>query len=92
MDMWKPFRNSVIKGNAPNARITFDKFHGHCVTVERLSMTVRRRSTNGLSGEDRSRYQGAALHVAFPALRKPEPWTVAATRSCSRPTGVLNTA
>ena len=26
MDMWKPFRNSVIH-NAPNARIIFDKFH-----------------------------------------------------------------
>ena len=26
MDMWKPFRNSVIH-NAPNARVIFDKFH-----------------------------------------------------------------
>ena len=26
MDMWKAFRNSVMK-NAPNARIIYDKFH-----------------------------------------------------------------
>ena len=26
MDMWKPFRNSVMN-NAPQARIIYDKFH-----------------------------------------------------------------
>ena len=34
MDMWKPFRNSVIH-NAPNARVLFDKFHASSVKGSR---------------------------------------------------------
>ena len=56
MDMWKPFRNSVIN-NAPNARIIFDKFH----IMRHLSKAldeVRRREYKRLSGEDRSYIKG----------------------------------
>ena len=56
MDMWKPFRNSVIH-NAPNARIIFDKFH----IMRHLSKAldeVRRSEYKRLSGEDRSYIKG----------------------------------
>ena len=56
MDMWKPFRNSVMK-NAPNARIIFDKFH----IMRHLSKAldeVRRSEYKRLSGKDRSYIKG----------------------------------
>ena len=56
MDMWKPFRNSVIN-NAPHARIIFDKFH----IMRHLSKAldeVRRSEYKRLSGEDRSYIKG----------------------------------
>ena len=56
MDMWKPFRNSVIH-NAPNARIIFDKFH----VMRHLSKAldeVRRGEYKRLSGKDRSYIKG----------------------------------
>ena len=56
MDMWKPFRNSVIH-NAPHARIIFDKFH----IMRHLSKAldeVRRSEYKRLSGEDRSYIKG----------------------------------
>ena len=56
MDMWKPFRNSVMK-NAPNARIIYDKFH----IMRHLSKAldeVRRREYQRLSGKDRSYIKG----------------------------------
>jgi len=56
MDMWKPFRNSVLK-NAPNARIIFDKFH----IMRHLSKAldqVRRSEYKRLSGKDRSYIKG----------------------------------
>ena len=56
MDMWKPFRNSVIH-NAPNARIIFDKFH----IMRHLSKAldeVRRGEYKRLSGKDRSYIKG----------------------------------
>ena len=56
MDMWKPFRNSVIK-NAPNARIIYDKFH----IMRHLSKAldeVRRSEYKRLSGKDRSYIKG----------------------------------
>ena len=56
MDMWKPFRNSVLK-NAPQARIIFDKFH----IMRHLSKAldeVRRSEYKRLSGKDRSYIKG----------------------------------
>ena len=56
MDMWKPFRNSVIH-NAPNARIIFDKLH----IMRHLSKAldeVRRGEYKRLSGKDRSYIKG----------------------------------
>ena len=56
MDMWKAFRNSVIK-NAPKARIIFDKFH----IMRHLSKAldeVRRREYKRLSGKDRRYIKG----------------------------------
>ena len=56
MDMWKPFRNSVIH-NAPNARIIFDKCH----IMRHLSKAldeVRRGEYKRLSGKDRSYIKG----------------------------------
>ena len=56
MDMWKPFRNSVIN-NAPHARIIFDKFH----IMRHLSKAldeVRRSEYKRLSGKDRSYIKG----------------------------------
>lgn len=56
MDMWKPFRNSVLK-NAPHARIIFDKFH----IMRHLSKAldeVRRNEYKRLSGQDRSYIKG----------------------------------
>ena len=56
MDMWKAFRNSVMK-NAPNARIIYDKFH----IMRHLSKAldeVRRSEYKRLSGKDRSYIKG----------------------------------
>ena len=56
MDMWKAFRNSVMK-NAPKARIIFDKFH----IMRHLSKAldeVRRREYKRLSGKDRRYIKG----------------------------------
>lgn len=56
MDMWQPFRNSVIN-NAPNARIVFDKFH----ILRHLSAAldeVRRREYKRLKGKDRAFIKG----------------------------------
>ena len=56
MDMWKPFRNSLLK-HAPNARIVFDKFH----IMRHLSTAldaVRRAEYKRLSGQDRSYIKG----------------------------------
>ncbi len=56
MDMWKPFRNSVMS-NAPNARIIYDKFH----IMRHLSKAldeVRRSEYKRLSGKDRSYIKG----------------------------------
>ena len=55
MDMWKPFRNSVMN-NAPQARIIYDKFH----IMRHLSKAldeVRRRDKR-LRGKDRSYIKG----------------------------------
>jgi transposase len=70
MDMWKPFRNSVLK-NAPDARIIFDKFH----IMRHLSKAldqVRRNEYKRLSGKDRSYIKGQQLYTAL-ATREPEP-------------------
>ena len=56
MDMWKPFRNSVMN-NAPQARIIYDKFH----IMRHLSKAldeVRRSEYKRLSGQDRSYIKG----------------------------------
>jgi transposase len=56
IDMWKPFRNSVMN-NAPNARIIFDKFH----IMRHLSKAldaVRRSEYQRLSGKDRTYIKG----------------------------------
>jgi transposase len=56
MDMWKPFRNSVMR-HAPDARIVFDKFH----IMRHLSRAldeVRRHEYKRLSGKDRSFIKG----------------------------------
>jgi len=56
MDMWKPFRSSVLK-NAPKARIIFDKFH----IMRHLSKAldeVRRSEYKRFSGKDRSYIKG----------------------------------
>lgn len=56
MDMWKPFRNSVMN-KAPNAQIIFDKFH----IIRHLSKAldeVRRGEYRRLSGKDRSYIKG----------------------------------
>jgi transposase len=56
IDMWSPFRNSVLK-NAPNARIIFDKFH----IMRHLSKAldqVRRSEYKRLSSKDRSYIKG----------------------------------
>ena len=56
MDMWKAFRNSVMK-NAPNARIIYDKFHIMCHLSKALD-EVRRSEYKRLSGKDRSYIKG----------------------------------
>ena len=56
IDMWKAFRNSVLK-NAPKAQIIYDKFH----IMRHLSKAldeVRRREYKRLSGKDRSYIKG----------------------------------
>jgi transposase len=50
MDIWKPFRVSVLK-NAPNARIIFDKFHIMRHLLKALD-EVRRSESKRLSGKD----------------------------------------
>lgn len=56
MDMWKPFRNSLTK-NAPNAEITFDKFHviGH---LSDALDQVRRREYARVSEKNRRFIKG----------------------------------
>jgi len=56
MDMWRPFRNSVIR-NAGQAAIVFDKFH----IIRHLSTAldqVRRNEYQRLYGKDRSYIKG----------------------------------
>ena len=56
MDMWKPFRNSVME-NAPKARIIFNKLH----IMRHLSKAldeVRRSEYKRRSGKDRSHIKG----------------------------------
>ena len=53
MDMWKPFRKSTLKaGNAPQARILYDKFHILKKLNEALDK-VRKSEYARLSGKDR---------------------------------------
>jgi transposase len=58
MDMWKAFRNSTLKeGNAPRARILYDKFHvlGH---LGEAMDKVRKGEYARLSGEERRFVKG----------------------------------
>jgi len=58
MDMWKAFRNSILKeGNAPQAAILYDKFH----VLRHLGAAmdqVRKREYARLSGRDRRFIKG----------------------------------
>jgi transposase len=56
MDMWRPFRNSVMK-NVPQARIVFDKFHIMRHLADALD-EVRRSEYRRLVGKDRSYIKG----------------------------------
>ena len=56
MDMWKPFRNSLIR-NAPQARIVFDKFHIMRHLADALD-EVRRSEYRRLKGKDRAYIKG----------------------------------
>jgi transposase len=56
MDMWKPFRKSVLK-NIPTARIIYDKFHIMRHLNDALD-TVRKREYRRVSGEDRTYIKG----------------------------------
>ena len=57
MDMWKPFRNSVIH-NAPNARIHLRQVSYHASSCQRALDEVRRGEYKRLSGKDRSYIKG----------------------------------
>ena len=58
MDMWKPFRNSTLKaGNAPRAKILYDKFHILKHLNEALDK-VRKSEYVRLSGKDRKFIKG----------------------------------
>jgi transposase len=56
MDMWKPFRNSLLK-NAPHARIVYDKFHimKHLGTA---MDTVRKSEQARMTDDDRRFIKG----------------------------------
>lgn len=56
MDMWPPFRNSVMK-NAPNAQIIYDKFHIMRYLSKALD-EVRRNEYKRLNGKERSYIKG----------------------------------
>jgi transposase len=58
MDMWKAFRNSTLKpGNAPQARIIYDKFHvlGH---LGKAIDQVRKQEYGRLAGDERRYIKG----------------------------------
>jgi transposase len=58
MDMWQAFRHSTLKiGNAPQAKILYDKFHvvGH---LQKAMDQVRRNEYARLKGKDRSYIKG----------------------------------
>jgi transposase len=58
MDMWKAFHNSTLKsGNAPQARIIYDKFHilGH---LGKAMDQVRKQEYGRLAGDDRRYIKG----------------------------------
>jgi transposase len=58
IDMWKPFRNSTLKaGNAPQAKILYDKFHILKHLNEALDK-VRKSEYARLSGKDRRFIKG----------------------------------
>jgi transposase len=58
MDMWKAFRNSTLKeGNAPQARIIFDKFHVLSHLQKALDQ-VRKSEYARLTGEGRRYIKG----------------------------------
>jgi transposase len=63
MDMWKAFRASTLKpGNAPQARILFDKFH----VLRHLNVaidTVRKQEYARLSGADRRFIKGQKYNL-----------------------------
>lgn len=56
MDMWKPFRKSLLK-NAPRARIIYDKFHIMRHLSDALDR-VRRDEYHRLTGKERSYIKG----------------------------------
>lgn len=56
MDMWKPFRNSLAK-HAPQAKVTFDKFHVVAHLSDALDQ-VRRREYARVSEKDRRFIKG----------------------------------
>ena len=63
MDMWKAFRKSTLKeGNAPQARIIYDKFH----ILKHLGAAmdqVRKQEYARLSGKDRRFIKGQKYHL-----------------------------
>jgi transposase len=63
MDMWKPFRKSTLKeGNAPRARIVYDKFH----VLRHLGAAmdeVRRAEYARLEGRDRRFIKGQRFNL-----------------------------
>jgi transposase len=63
MDMWKAFRKSTLKeGNAPQARIIYDKFHVLKHLGEAMD-EVRRREYARLSGEQRRFIKGQRYNL-----------------------------
>ena len=58
MDMWQPFKNSTVKpGNAPQARILYDKFYVMCHLGDALD-TVRKSEYARLTGRSREFIKG----------------------------------
>jgi transposase len=58
MDMWQAFRNSTLKiGNAPQAKILYDKFHV-VVHLQKAMDQVRRNEYARLKGKDRRYIKG----------------------------------
>jgi transposase len=63
MDMWKAFRKSTLKeGNAPQARIIYDKFHILKHLGEAMDK-VRKQEYARLSGKDRRFIKGQKYHL-----------------------------